>query len=918
MASKIETSHSGMFLDTRLRTLLDDLNKDLINSNLSTKEEVFTTLNKVIKDYTKTLNKSLFTYKPVTSGVEPSAIKFNTDNLIIYNDLKILYQSLSNTRNLLASNYNTLSGMLLKLKTDIAEASSKLVDYKIQNSNRITPTFLDSFYNLSKIEIDDSKYTKTKAFIDTFNSNVVLPLDGEAKAAKIKKANIGMDSNGTSGNNQEVGAISRENLKLALDNSIDTWFEFEQVGTTELELPTTLNLKLEFEEEIFFNLLDINVVQMPNGSYPAIIDITGSTDGSVFFDLRPLYLGRTDWDSLGNEVIPLGDNLENPNSGNLLYFSPRKIKFLNIKFMEDSSYFIRTSSGVKYRRAIGIKEIKPKSQKFKNEGQLITTSFLSNSEISKIALFTDEYSPANFLSTFNYFISVDDGQTWEAISPSQKVKEEIPEVLNYNIDFLEDSKKTDFPVSSVKLKAEYLLEEGTETTSVNASYKTKNHTEFLTLSPGTKSISLEKVPFGDVHIYKTNYGSVGKDSYYKMQNLTIRELRDRAIIQLPLNVFPASSVQIDQEYLYIDNYLWTRVDSIDSSYLDTDHVYEFDYLNNIITFNKEISGGRHGKRPVGDIFFRLKRENLQLKPAENGTEFITNFQHDAIKENISIYSIADEVSEVLYKLKNMASVHRLTVSEIEGIQILSDSTNALQAEKSFINGVIELTGAGDYSVDKKHGTIYTFNPLGPSDEVVVKILYREKEDIDFKVENGKIITTEELKKDNKVFSINISTSAYAVDLGYRNIEKNSVVFTEFPSLLSEEVPFEAVEEEFNKIDGKKRYAIDYKNGILYSQNKIDGVLRGTLINSNYFGEYNISYKIPETSYALIRDERRIDLTDKEVSDYYNSSSNEILSPSLVKVEYLYTEDVKESLSELFPYTTPFIKEYRIITTPKES
>ena len=49
MTSKIETSHSGMFLDTKLKTILDDLNKELINSRLSTKEEVFAVFNKIIK-----------------------------------------------------------------------------------------------------------------------------------------------------------------------------------------------------------------------------------------------------------------------------------------------------------------------------------------------------------------------------------------------------------------------------------------------------------------------------------------------------------------------------------------------------------------------------------------------------------------------------------------------------------------------------------------------------------------------------------------------------------------------------------------------------------------------------------------------------------------------------------------------------
>jgi hypothetical protein len=918
MANKIETSYSGMFLDTRLKTILDDLNKQLINLQLSTKEDISSLFNKVIRDYHKSLSKSLFTYKPVASGNDPDAIKINTDYAIIFNDLKILYSSMKNTRDLLTSNYNTLSGMSLKIKTDIAEVSSKLIDYKIQNTNKFSPTFIDSFYNLSKIETDDSKYSKEKTFVDTYNNNVVLPLDKEATIGKIKKASIVEDSVGVSGNNQEINGILRDNLKLALDNSVDTWFEFEQVGSTELQAATVLNLKLELEEEIFFNLMDINTIQMPNGSYPAILDIRGSTDGSIFFDLKPLYLGVKAFDSIGNEVIPLGEKTDNPNGGNLLYFSPRKVKYISVKFIEDSSFYIRTSSGLKYRRAIGIRELKVKSQKFKNEGQFISSNLLTNKEISKITLFTEEYLPPNFKTTFNYFMSVDNGLNWEPISPSQKVKDKIPEVLNYNVDYLIDSKKTDFPIMSVKIKSEVLLEEGDETTSVTSSYTTKNQTEFMNLGSGIKSINLQRVPFGNVHLYKTNYGSVGKDSYLKMSNTAMKEMQDRYILQLPLDVFPSGAIQIDQEVLFIDNYSWTRTNDLLDVSDATTLSYEFDYTNNIITFAKDDDGDQKGKKPSGDIYFKLKRENVSLEPRTNGTAIKTNLPHDAIKENINFYSIEETVTAVAFKLKNLASLHRLNIEEIDSITVDTDINNILSTEKDFINGVVELSDAGDYSIDKKRGVIYTYVALNSTDEVKITASYRKKNNVIFDVVDSELITTQELKKDNKNFNIDVITAAYAVDLGFRNIQERSLIFTELPDLLETEVLFKNIDIEFNEANTSGKYCIDYKNGVLYVQNKVDGKIVGTLVNSNYFAEYNISYKVPESSYTLLVNERRIDLSDRFVSDFFNSSSNDILSPSLMKVEYSYTEEVKESLSELFPYTTPFLMEYKIITTPKEA
>lgn len=917
MASKLETSYSGMFLDTKLRTLLNDLNKELINSNLSTKEDISSLFNKVVKEYYGNLHKALFKYKEIGKGNNPDITQLNLDNYTIYNDLRILYSSLKNIRNLLASNYNTLSGMSLKIKTDMAEASSKLIDYKLQNTNKIEPLFTDSFFNLSKIENDDSKYTKTKAFIDTFNNNVVLPLNGEAETLKLKSIKIVQDSVGTSGNNQEINSIARDNLKLAVDNSLDTWFEFEQVGSTELQLPTILNLKLEFEEEKIFNLLDISTVQMPNGSYPAILEIKGSTDGAAFFDLKSLFLGDITKDSIGNNIIQLGENQENPNGGNMLYFSPRKIKFLSIKLIEDSSFFIKTSSGIKYRRAIGIRELKAKSQKFKNEGQLITTNFLSNKEISKITLSTKEYEVPNFKNTFNYFISVDDGLNWEGISPSQKIKDKIPEILSYNIDYLESSKKTEFPIASVKMKCEFKLEEGDESTSITSGYNKENKTEFLNLAAGTKTITLQEQPFGSIILSRTNFGSVGRSSYFKIPNSSLKELADRYILQLPLHIFPSEKIEINQEEILIDNYVWTRVDDITSTHSATSLVYEFDYINNIITFAKTIASAQAGKKPSGDIFFKLKRENIKLDPQVTGAILKTRFPHDGIKENISIYKLSETLSEKLFKLRNLASLHRIGIGEIDHITITQDLNSKLDTEKPYVNGVIELSGNGEYSIDKKNGIIFTYQALDNSEEILVNIFYKEKTDVSFSLEDGVLKTQENIQFDNKTFNLNIPSQTYAVSLGFSNIQKNSIVFIDFPSELQTEVPLALMETAFNTQNTFGQYAIDYDNGIIYSQDKFSGKLSGTLNNTNYFGEYNITYKIPETSYTVLIKDKIIELNDKFVSDFFNDSNAETQTPSLLKVDYVFIKETKESMSELLPYSTPFIMEYKIITALKE-
>jgi hypothetical protein len=347
-------------------------------------------------------------------------------------------------------------------------------------------------------------------------------------------------------------------------------------------------------------------------------------------------------------------------------------------------------------------------------------------------------------------------------------------------------------------------------------------------------------------------------------------------------------------------------------------VYEFDYYNNIITFNRTISAAKHGKKPNGDIFFKLKRENAKIVPSETGHSVNTRFAHDAIKENISIYQVSEDDTVMSFKLRNLASVHRLNKEEIKTLTIISDTSSVLQTVKPFINGVVELKNIGDYSIDKKRGVIFTFNPLNSTNEVLVEVTYNEKIPLTFDITNGHLLTTAAITKKNKTFNATLLSQAYIVDIGSRNIEEKSILFTNIPISMTTEVLYKNIDVEFNEAGTTGKYAIDYENGILYLQNKASGLFSGILVNTNYFIEYNITYKIPETFYSIVPAEKKIEFTDKFVSHFFNISANEVLSASLLKVEYSFAEEIKESTSELFPYTTPFIMEYKIITTPKES
>ena len=914
---------SEFIAQNKIDLIFTDFNKNFTEDAFLTKEDIAINLNESLNKYHRTLDRAFFLYNQVAAGSLPSLAKMNSDFAEIEKDLSILYKNLKTIRETLGSSFNALAGTSLKLKSNIAEISSLLIDYRIQTKNKNRPTSSDSFLDLSKTESLDKFYTKPKAFLDTYNGNVVLGLNGEAESIKIKNITIADDSVGISGNNQEIGSIARDNLKLAIDGNIDTWFEFEQVNPNQIENHTMLDLVIEFEEAKIFNLLEIVPVFFPSGTYPGILEIRGSIDNSVYFDLKKLYLGDLSYDSYGQEIIQLGENSLNPSLGSLLYFTPKKVKFIHLKITEDTPYFIKTTSGIKRRKAIGIRELNFKAQKFNNESQFITQNFALNNEIAKIGLFTQEYMPNGFESTFDYSISVDDGKTWSAISPSQKIKKDIPEILNYNIDFLPESKKTNFPVTSFRLKADIKISQDTSRLGLGSNFISVKKTEFKNFVPGLKTFPLEEAPHSDVKIKQLGYGSVGHGAWYRIQPNNIKKFDDKTVIQLPLEVFPPSSISPGRESIKIEDSIWTRVVAITPASLPNEEIYEFDYLNNTITFSRNFNQQKDsnntlvfkGKNPGTEIYFRLEREAATIENDGSSLLIKTDFNHSGIKEDIKVYHREASTLNKDFTLRHRSSIHRLNLEEVVSIQKTKDAKNLLMRQCPFINGVIELVNSGDYSFND--GTLYTQRALENDEEVILNLIYHKRDYIDFDIvdENIKIKLTD-YKTRKADFNVTLPSSAFVVNLGYTNIEPKSIIMLTTNSAMVTEVPYEKMEESFNNSSIDNPYAIDYRNGIIYFKTKVSGNFAGTLNLQDYYVEYGIAYAVPDSMYSIKKTEKLIDFSDKFISDFFNTTLDKGLAVNLVKVSYSYLQELKESNTELLPYTTPFLMSYEILTTPK--
>lgn len=917
MSNKLQTIGASKLLENKAKILLRELNQNLSDLRLQEKEEILMKYNNVIKRLYSTLATPLLSVPGFSEGKPLKVEEINSILKSTDQDLKIVYEEFANLRTSMAENFNSLSIQAQRVRTAIAKVVSDLIDYRAQNYNNGFFTYSDSFNNMEKVESDPSKYKDSKAYIDNEWGKVCLPLvESDPQPIGIKSLSINANSNGQPGNNQEIGALKRDNPAFMNDKNLDTWYEYERVSRSPFNEPLIFEYQIELKQEQIINLLELSLVGFPNGSAPAITEIETSNDGVLYVDFFKNYIGSTEIDSRGDEVIPLGSASLNPLEKNKLLFFPKKAKFIRIRMIQDSSFLIRTPSGIKNRLAIGVKEIAIKAMKFRNKGQFISTSFAPSREIGKVYLKVDDYLPEGFPVTNKYSISTDDGQKWHPINPVKKVNLEVPEVLNFNLDFIPDSIKTETPVTSLKLKADLEIEEP-KGDAVSNSIKTEVPiSQFTSMGKGTKRISLEQVPLGGVEVYNVGFGSVGRGSFYRIPETYIRDRDNEYVAYLPLEVFSANSIEKDTEVVYCEDALWKRVEDLTQHGAD-ERVYEFDYINNAIRFAYSDGTNQYGKKPSERLLFKLKREAAVLENSGD-IKVKTRFLHDGVKESISVYQVREENKVEVKRLKPRSQVHSLGIDEIESIAVLSDDANYLAREVEYVNGYSELYDAGDYSINYQSGTIYTFDLIGDTDIVEIEVTHKVREPKRFEIIDGDIVLNKEdysINKKDKVISV--STPTFVVDLGEKNIEKGSVVFNIFRDELSTELAFSGDGREFDDIDDiEGPYSIDYRNGLLYVPEKISGEISLRFNTTSFFVEYNIASKIPQTEITVKKEEKYLELSDSYVIKFF-ADSNLSSTDGLFKLEYKYAEEVKEPPRELLDYVSPFINRYEILTVFKE-
>lgn len=917
MANKFTSESNSRILDNKLSVILAELNSKLKDSSISEKEELLISFNNTLSKFYKTLANPVLSTDPFRKGVVPNYTALNKKFYEIGQDLDILYKEINSLHGFVTQNYNTLNTLSSAVRAQVRKIASDVGDYKLYANDNLGGAiyFSDTYKNTDKIDYSDRLYKESKCFVDIFSGYASLPLDpAKTVKAQIDQINIGSASNGVAGNNQEIGALRRDRLDSLTDNSPDTWFEYEVVEKTPTNNSLLLELRFKFDEAIINNL-ELSTVNFASKKHPNITRLEISSDGVIYNSIMDEILTSTASAKNDSKIINLNPDPDSLSESRKYYFSPRKISYLKIVFEQSDTYLIRTPSGTSYRKAIGIRDINIGGQAYLSKGELASVSYVANSEVGKVALSIDAVDSLGLTKITNY-ISVNDGQSWQNIQDVAQVSSDSPEILNFNLDTT-GSIATDSPV--VALRHKVLLERDPQGFSSKGGkiLVEDSKTEFLNISPSTQSIALKEKPIiNSLNIFNISYGSVGGSDLFFIPRTDIIERDDLSFVYLPSSPFYKNSIETDQEIVIVKNEIWARVADISSA--GATKSYEFDYLNNIIKFGD----GTNGLKPDADISFGIKRERVLI---DNNTPKLveTKYNTDEVLSSTKLYRLEAAQTKQGFILRKAGAVHSLGFTDINSIAVTADPGSVLQNEKPYINGAQELLIAGDYSIDKTNGILYTKTITPSVGDTTISITYNPRKYVtNISFLDGKIkLKDEDYISVRRQYSNNIVSATNVIDTGFECIEPRSFRFLTLNSFFSTEVPYKGDGSEFDlpktpsELQGY--YTVDYKNGIIYTYSAVTGNLNAEFNNTEYYAEYNIAVEIPREEYTVDLNNSLIVLSDRYVVKNFSNSLARFSSRTLFKASYKFAKEISQNPRELEPFFTPLLKEYRLAVLTKE-
>jgi hypothetical protein len=791
-----------------------------INSNLKTFESVIAESIKVLNTFYKHLAEPGFAPITIVADTLPDAQTYNETFLGIGNDLEVIFEEFENLEQIIIGDFNYMCSNLNLLNRNLKSIYSKLGDFILFSE---LPTkdaifFSDSFNNLNRIETNSPLLNNDQCEINQAEGIITLPIDRkQQKTIPVTDLPIiNSNSNGRVGNQEEKGAKLHGNIKDILDNNADTWFEYERLGHDEDGQPLILDFTINLGSPKIINSIQINPNNFGSRTQIEIAAIDTSIDGKDFVSIKddipiPGFI-TVDEDNL----FILAPSTSKYSGQGIFTFTPRKAKYVHLTLKQSSTYTITTKTGLKKSRyAIGIRDINIFSLPYKNKGEMISTNFLLNDEVRKVALLSSQNPDAATFSTLasiKHFISPDNGITWYEIRPKVSVGvadeiQTVPEILDFNgVDA--NTILTASPVLSLRYKA--ILERNTSAfveKSASLIQSVAHNTELHTPPSSTPfEITLQNTPIEKtITLIDPQFGSRGKEEV--KYNVAVGRGTSLNIL-LPFKPLKRDLIKVwstdryvledlDPEKIYVDGNLWTT--GLSSSSGTTDEKYRLNYEEGRLIFGD----GTNGKAVAVGSRISMTLAEERLFPTQDDLHTaILDYPTSNDKKQMEVYSIDPPQSHTAV-LKKGVKRHQLKPDikpnlapyeiKFSDITVFGNGN-----EKPFVDGKTELSGTADYSIDYTNGVLYSKNITSSVNDTTIVYFYTPRTLLSsnqwsFSANDKGIVNAINIA--DSVFKTHLSSwedipdNAKYFNLGNLAIVKGTVEFSATDPTFTTEVPF---------------------------------------------------------------------------------------------------------------------------------
>ena len=689
-------------------------------------EDIIQEINYVLSTFAKTIDVNNFTAPEFLKGDSPDKDFYYNLFQDILRDLTAIFSEIDNLEQKTLEVFNYSVTESDKLISSVKKLSTKINDLAPASKTFIQNLiyFTESFNDLNRIESDQTLINTDICEFDLNQGIATLSID-LTKSSSVEISNlpvINTSSNGVLGNNEEIGAINKNQLKDIIDNNGDTWIEYEKVtnpASSDKE-PLVLDISMVLNEPKIVNFIRINPYFLSDNPV-SIETIETSIDGKIFTSIKDDLPDTAIVEASFSDEFALSPQSSKSTGESHFSFTPRKAKYFHFIFKQAIPYPINTSEGIKNRYAIGLRDIELRGYQYLSESEFISIPFESIYEIKKVSLKTGQY-PAENTNTvsIDYFISPDNGQTWLPIFPEKGA-------VLFNT-YEASAIKTPVPVYSIRLKAIFTRNDDAFSDNSDLFKIKENTTELHSIELETPiQLELQETPIKEsIQIIEPFFGSVGKPTNRYILGsgqteyilpFTIPEITDSVYDENDKWKKTLLSVS-DIMHVYVGNEEWTHATKALSDYAaaySTNpeyRLYIYDRTNNSIKFGSGYDTMQPPEDALISIYF--EEEKLLIEKDENGTLFAkTNFLCTNDRNKITLKYISQENETKDIYITPGLGVIDLGVQNITDITVLTVKlgTDLSKTQKDFLNGSSELTVSTDWSIDTLNGKLYLKTPI---------------------------------------------------------------------------------------------------------------------------------------------------------------------------------------------------------------